>query len=351
MARRKGIRIAGFVAAITVLVTACGGAGGSDDAAPIGAGNEFGFNLEGRPLRVGLTQPSVLQIPSYYARDLLAGWGADVETQVLGRTTGVEAILAGQLDVAARSQEEALRGADSGADLTAIGSWLTSMPYVLVTREDIASVADLRGRNVAIGGPATFDNLMFRYLLEGAGLDPDADVTFTPLGAPPDRTAAMLAGRVDAALLFIDGWISIEEQADDLNNHGPVRDMLPEPGLDNGFWYGSREYLDSSGDMALAIACANLESHAWAAQNRDEFIRYTLDNVEGALEEDVAAAYDEAQRLQMWPTDPGALLRMDRITNLVGILADHGVVREGMDPATIVNAEYLEAAAARGCGA
>lgn len=59
----------------------------------------------------------------------------------------------------------------------------------------------------------------------------------------------------------------------------------------------------------------------------------------------------QRDELQMWPTDPAALRRMDRIKNLVGILADHGVVREGLDPATIVNAEYLEAAAARGCGA
>lgn len=348
MQHRTALRLTAAFAAIA-LAAGCSSASDQGSGPRTAPSSEFDFDLEGQTIRLGLTQPSAYQMGSYYSRDLLEQWGANVETQVLGKTTGVEAIVAGQLDVAARSQEEALRGSDSGADLTAIGSWLSSIPYVLITKKEVSDIADLKGRNLAVAGPASFDNLMFRYILENEGLDPESDVTFTALGAPPDRTSAMLSGRVDAALLFVDGWISIEEQADDLKNLGYLNDTLPDPGIDNGFWYGDTEFLKSSGDVPLAIACANLEANAWA-KDKDAFVSYTLDHVKGALEPDVAAAYDEAQRLNMFPTTPEELLKTDRIDNLVGILSDHDVVKDDLDPKQIVDSSYLEEAAEMGCG-
>lgn len=360
--------------ALVALVAACGDSSSPETAAPTDEstettgeqgddagsdstssedppGDDVSFDLSGSSVRLGITQASALQAPAYYAADLLAEWGLDVQTEVLSSTNGVEAIVADQIDFAARSQDEALRGVDAGAELVAVGSYITALPYVIVAKEDITDIASLEGRTLAVASPASYDTLMFRYLLGEEGLDPDADVSFTTAGGPPDRAAAMLSGQVDAAMLFLDGWISIRDQADDLHVLTYLSEVVPEPGLHMGFWFGSQPYVEENPDVALALACANLEANAWAQGNKDAFVEYTLSIAEGTEEGPVSEAYDEAMQLNMWPTNPEELLSAEQVDHLVEILNEEEILTGELDTSEIVQTRFLTEAADMGCGA
>jgi len=64
----------------------------------------------------------------------------------------------------------------------------------------INTVADLKGHTIAFSDPgSTSGNLMPRYALIKAGLDPDKDVTIKFAGGHPQSLLALVNGQVDAA--------------------------------------------------------------------------------------------------------------------------------------------------------
>ena len=64
----------------------------------------------------------------------------------------------------------------------------------------IQTVADLKGHTIAFSDPgSTSGNLMPRYALIKAGLDPDKDVTIKFAGGHPQSLLALVNGQVDAA--------------------------------------------------------------------------------------------------------------------------------------------------------
>jgi ABC-type nitrate/sulfonate/bicarbonate transport system substrate-binding protein len=73
--------------------------------------------------------------------------------------------------------------------------------YWLMSRSDMKTAEQLKGGSVAVstfGGQSEF---VARIALKKLGLTPVKDVTMVQIGAPPDRLAALLTGKVRAALL------------------------------------------------------------------------------------------------------------------------------------------------------
>jgi phosphonate transport system substrate-binding protein len=65
---------------------------------------------------------------------------------------------------------------------------------------ELKTVADLKGHTIAFSDPgSTSGNLMPRYALLQAGLDPDKDVTIKFAGGHPQSLLALTSGQVDAA--------------------------------------------------------------------------------------------------------------------------------------------------------
>jgi ABC-type nitrate/sulfonate/bicarbonate transport system substrate-binding protein len=71
----------------------------------------------------------------------------------------------------------------------------------LVSSGSIRTVADLRGRTVAVDVRESGFALALFDLLAGEGLQPDRDYTVVSLGSTPRRLQALLDGRCDATML------------------------------------------------------------------------------------------------------------------------------------------------------
>ena len=122
-------------------------------------------------------------------------------------TAEVEAMKAGKLDVGefgplgyifahqiAHAVPLAVFADKNGTPVT-----YTAAIWVPVDSE-IKTVADLKGHTIAFSDPgSTSGNLMPRYALLKAGLDPDKDVTIKFAGGHPQSLLALTSGQVDAA--------------------------------------------------------------------------------------------------------------------------------------------------------
>lgn len=92
------------------------------------------------------------------------------------------------------------RGDFAGAavDACTLGRLYDNFTQVLTTSDTgIATIADLRGKRVSLGSPASGTEVIALRILEAAGLDPDADIQRQQL-AIDDTVSALRDGTIDA---------------------------------------------------------------------------------------------------------------------------------------------------------
>src|SRR5207249_10534400 len=115
--------------------------------------------------------------------------------------TTYQALISGDVHVAAGAPTGLLPSHAQGADVVALGSWDNLVPYVWVTREKITDVRDLRGKKIGVNRAGSKPWLIIHVLLQDAGLDPVKDLTLLQMGGgSQERVAALMRGGIDATL-------------------------------------------------------------------------------------------------------------------------------------------------------
>ncbi|MDQ3695730.1 MAG: ABC transporter substrate-binding protein [Chloroflexota bacterium] len=333
--------------ALTLLI-ALGSVGvTAQEATPAADGERPSFDLSGVQIRV-TTAGETLEMPAYRIWDYIGEWGAEVDKIELTSTTGVQALLANQAELAGQGTDELILGAAEGADLVAIASTKDKMDYVMVTSNEINSVQDLAGRTIGMSGPAGFDTMLARLTVQQNGMSLD-DVNFVQIGGSPDRAAALLTGRIDAAVVFIPDWFELQLRTDEIQDLLYMSEVLP--GAAKSVIFGRREFIEANPELALAVACANLEAFEWFNQDKQRFIDYTIENVPGVTEEALSITWDEMIELDMYPLDPDELLNIEGVQLVADAMLENGDIQNPVDASQFVDRSYLEEAAAMGCGA
>lgn len=345
MARLRAQQIRWFVGTLVVLTLVGTGAA---QMSPEEAAAQYDFDLSEVNLVTTSSLESPLLMPQGYMLDMLEAWGAEVEIVTLTTTSGVQALIANRSNLAPHGADELLIGAAEGADLVAIGSPQSKINYVLAGKSDIDSVEALEGKTIGMSGPAGFDALLTRFSLADVGLDPETDVNFVQIGGSPDRAAALLAGRVDAVTIGLDDWFELASQTDDVRLVQYMSEVVPDFATE--LYFSRREFIDANPDLALAIACGNLEANQWANENRDAFISYTMERVPSIEEGPVAELYDAAMEVGMWPTEPEAVLSTSGLQGLMEAMLETGDIANPVEVANYIDISFLQEAAQMGCG-
>ncbi len=141
----------------------------------------------------------------WVARDqgFFAKHGLDVKlVQVTGSTVAIQALLAGELQVMLGAPSQGLTAVAAGADLISVASLGPKMPYNLIARPEIRSVADLKGKRLGVSAPGLpADRVALLLALKQFKLDPQRDgITLVATGTQSERVQALVAGRIDASL-------------------------------------------------------------------------------------------------------------------------------------------------------
>lgn len=151
------------------------------------------------PLRTGI-HPWIGYEPLYLAEEF--GWLPDSVQLIKGAAArdSMERLLAGELDAAALTLDEALRVCSSGVPLRVVTVSNVSVGAdMLLVRPDITSLAGLRGRRIGVELSGV-SGVMLLSVLERAGLSTD-DVSVVDL--PVNRhLAAWQQGAIDVSVCY-----------------------------------------------------------------------------------------------------------------------------------------------------
>jgi len=159
------------------------------------------------PTRSGASWPLFLaKEGGYYQK-----YGLDVELVFAGHPAGIAMVVSGDAQMSSYNLESVMQASIRDASFTVVGSSVNRAFFVLMSRPEIASVKDLKGKTLAvsqIGDPPY--NYASAYLKK-FGLTA-RDVQWVAVGTDANgRAAALAAGRADATLLTPPAYFKLEE--------------------------------------------------------------------------------------------------------------------------------------------
>ncbi len=157
-------------------------------------------------IRVALTSLSTDFAGIYTAAylGLFAKEGIQVETILISSSAiNVPALLAGEIDVLFSAGEAGLRVYHEGyKGIRIIGSIIDKFTFTLMARPTINTPADLRGQTIAVTRFGGSLDTSLRVALKHLKLDPkENNITILQLGRSEDIVAALLAKKIDGAML------------------------------------------------------------------------------------------------------------------------------------------------------
>jgi NitT/TauT family transport system substrate-binding protein len=233
-------------------------------------------------------------------RDFAGKHGLKLDfVQLKNDTIALKALLAGELESYEGGAGGAIMAAARGADVRIVGcNWLAA-PHGVYVRPNIATLADLKGKSVAVSTPGSFPEIFARAAFEKAGI-PVGQVRFAAMGSDTDRYKALIAGVVDGAI--------ITNEFVPISGKDGIRDLMPAVEVMPNF---ARICVEMTGktlaerrDDAVKFIAAEIEGLRFAMSHRDETIRLAHEIISAKPDDPRAAfVFDEAVRTKVIGTD------------------------------------------------
>ena len=219
-------------------------------------------------ITIGLTGLTTGSWPIYIAKDsgIFESYGLNATVVNLGAGRNViTALAAGQVQFGSVSTDSVVAAGLEGIDVVTIGTAEKERPFYLVTRSDITSIDQLRGK---IGGVPTVGTglsyLAIATMLRKLGLDPTGDVTLVGIsGDPAVRLAALKAGKIDFALTTE----PLQARKLGLNILFYVPDIVE--GLPGNAYATARKYLEENKEIAKGFLKALTEAAKFFFENKE----------------------------------------------------------------------------------
>ena len=253
-------------------------------------------------------------------------------------TIGLKAALAGELDSFEGGPGGTIVAVARGADVKIIGCNWVVVPHGVFARKEIGSLADLKGKSIAVSAPGSFPELVAKAAFEKAGIPVD-EVKFASMGSDVDRYKALVAGVVQAAIVS--------------NEYIPIaaRDGVKElvsgaeavPNFVRVCLHATGKTLSSRRDDAAKFLAAEMEGLRYAMSHRDETIKVTHE-ISGQKPDDPRAAFvfDDAVKKKAVAAD--LPIPMDKLDYIQKTLVSVGSMRAAIDLAKTVDAGVREKA-------
>lgn len=151
-------------------------------------------------LQVPTAGASMLQFDLGKEKGVFKSEGIDLETIMLKATLVTAALMSGEVDYSAQGTGPFEAGLQ-GLPIRQIMGIRTKPHWRVFSAEGINSVADLKGKSVAVGSIGAAAHYVTKESLGALGLDPDKDVTFVAVPSGGPSFAALKSKAVGAAAL------------------------------------------------------------------------------------------------------------------------------------------------------
>jgi ABC-type nitrate/sulfonate/bicarbonate transport system substrate-binding protein len=192
---------------------------------------------------------------------------------------GVRALLSGEVD-SFDSATGGITAAARGADARLVGCPWLSIPYVVLARPGITTMAGLKGKTIAASSPGTPPDVVAHASLAAFKV-PDSEVKFAAIGGDRDRYNALLGGIVDAAVVA-DEYTPMPSSKN-LNLLVEAKQVLPRwvrfCTLMNG------RALTERRQDAIRFLAAEVVAFRYAVTHREETIKLTREVTDAAADD------------------------------------------------------------------
>ncbi len=153
-------------------------------------------------------------LPEWLAKEsgIFQRHNLDVDLQNVASTTGVPAILAGEIQIGQLGGSEVLSAAAGGADLVVVANLAAVYPFVFVVAPEIKTVDDLRGKKIGVSNIGSSSDIATRVLLKKIGLDAEKDVSIVAVGSLQNRMAALFSGAIQGGVAQPPDQLALEDK-------------------------------------------------------------------------------------------------------------------------------------------
>jgi ABC-type nitrate/sulfonate/bicarbonate transport system substrate-binding protein len=235
-------------------------------------------------------------------------------------------LTAGSLDVALSVGVSApIHAIDKGAALALVRIVGNVAPYALIAKPAFKSIAELRGKTVALGQANDITTVYFERMMEAHGLN-KGDYETMPIGVAAARYAALKAGVADAAIVLPP--LNFQAAAAGYPTLGLTADYAKD--LPFTAMAVQRRWAAANLPAAKRILLATDKSIAWLADlsNRQEAVNLLVKAAKSS-KEDAEASYDYLRRIGYF--EPTSKVSRAKLHNLIEIEQRAGNVGAALD--------------------
>ncbi|MGH7855018.1 MAG: ABC transporter substrate-binding protein [Candidatus Binatia bacterium] len=163
---------------------------------------EFGAAQALEKVRIGMPSLSLSFIAPQvaYRRGFFRDEGIDAELIRIATNIGVVAVTTKEIGYTT-AVGAALRSAVRGLPIKVVTSFNGRPLHVLVAKPEVKALPDLRRKVIGFAGYGDSTEFMLRAMLRQAGMELEKDVQAFQVSGSGQRLQALLAGKIDAAIL------------------------------------------------------------------------------------------------------------------------------------------------------
>ncbi|MGE5302200.1 MAG: ABC transporter substrate-binding protein [Alphaproteobacteria bacterium] len=288
-------------------------------------------------IRVGQGSVSLQSGIMYIANDrgLFAKYGLAPEIiYIPGGSTNVQVLVSGNLELSQLSGAPGVAANLEGADIVYILGLLDKLNYQLITRPDVKSVEQLKGRRFGVSRFGSSADFGLRALLKRLGIDPARDVTILQIGDEPSRVAALLSGNIDGSVANA----PFGNEAKRLKLNVIADSVKMDIPFFNTGLLGSKKYLDKQEGKVLNFLRAYLEAIKILKTEREYSIRALARFTRVQNLKAVEEGYDYFNN-QLQPVPYPSV---DAMQAVVAQIAETNLKARGVDAKMYVSDRYLK---------
>src|SRR5213593_897 len=217
--------------------------------------------------------------------------GLNVELLSIRGEIAIRTTLAGEVDFFTNAGS-ALAAAVRNVPVKLITVFQDKPSWDLIAQPEIKSVAQLRGKNIAVMSPEGSLAVVAREMLRKNGIDPTKDVNLVTMGGDEVRFPALQTKSIQATLFS--SAMSIKAQRDGfikLANAGDYANLI-EGGLAT-----SADKIKQNPDKMFRLIRAALKGINFFVSKREPAIKYMMDGLRMSDRELVSSIYDIQSKL------------------------------------------------------
>jgi NitT/TauT family transport system substrate-binding protein len=250
--------------------------------------------------------------------------------QIKAGATLMKALISGEIDSVDMGAAESIVAGVRGTGVKIVGCTWPGVPQVVLAKAEINSLADLKGKNVAISSPGSLPDLLFRGMLDAANV-PFADVKLATQGADLDRYKSLVAGIVDAAVVSNEFEPIMPANIKVLAKGGTAVPKFLRLCLATN----SKVLAERRDDLVKFVA-AEMDAYKFAAANRDATIKLAQEMTQ-AKPDDKRAEFITDQAIREKQIDPALAIPADRIDWMQELFVKAGVIPKTVPVATLID--------------